>query len=395
MTKYYSLDEIHQYDAQYYMIFGERSNGKSYAVKKHMIDNYFNKNGEQFVISKRFKEDLKTKICQTVFDDLKEYVEENYHSSIRFYNGTWYTYPKDETFTVKTADVMGYAIAINSSDNTKMAQFPKVTTIVLEEFMSQSSVYLPDEINLFLNIVSTIVRKRTNVKIYMLGNAISKHSPYSTALKVQLHRMEKGEILLREYENSKGYKTRFAIQRTENVEIVETHDGEKIVYNIFGDSGVGDMITSGEFETHAYRRVVNNVTFDECLPSLIKDKEDRVNFRLFKRKDMTRFVIKYEDYYYRIYRVFHNNTFIFGFREIDKKSISQKSVKYIINSKDYIDGVIPIKNIATYDGGELINQEIDWLVLAIKQDNLVFINDDNGEDVIKGFRQSGINYKHT
>ena len=63
MNDYYSLDNILKYEAQYYIIFGERSNGKSYALGKYVLDNYFTK-GEEFVICKRYKEDMTTYICE-------------------------------------------------------------------------------------------------------------------------------------------------------------------------------------------------------------------------------------------------------------------------------------------------------------------------------------------
>ena len=54
--KWYSLDNILKHKAQYYIIFGERSNGKSYAVDKYIIDSFFLK-GEQFGFVKRYEED--------------------------------------------------------------------------------------------------------------------------------------------------------------------------------------------------------------------------------------------------------------------------------------------------------------------------------------------------
>ena len=52
--KWYSLDNILKYDAQYYIIYGERSNGKSYAVDKYIIDKFF-KDGKQFAFVKDMK----------------------------------------------------------------------------------------------------------------------------------------------------------------------------------------------------------------------------------------------------------------------------------------------------------------------------------------------------
>ena len=42
--KYYDLNPILKLDADYNIIFGERSNGKTYAVLKYMIEQYVNHN---------------------------------------------------------------------------------------------------------------------------------------------------------------------------------------------------------------------------------------------------------------------------------------------------------------------------------------------------------------
>ena len=50
--KYYSLDRILSKEACYNIIFGERSNGKTYSVLKYSIKHYFETRG-QFAIVRR------------------------------------------------------------------------------------------------------------------------------------------------------------------------------------------------------------------------------------------------------------------------------------------------------------------------------------------------------
>lgn len=385
--QYYSLDEIDKYKSQYYIIFGERSNGKSYAVDKRMIDNFFTK-GEEFVICKRYEEDMKAKIVSTYFEPLEEYVKEKYQHKIRFYNGRWYVYHIDSDGQLQECTVMGYALALNICDRTKGAQYPRVTTILLEEFMSQNCTYLVDEINLFINLVSTITRNRTNVKIFLLGNAISKYSPYAAALDVKLHRMKHGEIIEREYTNKKGFRTKFVIQRTKNVDVFDNDENEdKIVYNVFGNSGVGAMITTGEFETHAYNREINNVTFSENIRFLPKKESKKDKYVILGKQHRTGMVIKYTDYYYRIYR--HGETF--GFREIDESEINEKNTSYIINNKKTFKGVRNLPIISKYmTKDRYLDNFLNDVIKAVQQDFIIFLDDDNGEDVISAFAQSGV-----
>ena len=376
---WYSLDNILKHDAQYYMIFGERSNGKSYAVDKYIIDKYFTE-GKQFAFVKRFEDDIKAKYMSEVFNPLEEYILEQYGHHLKYYRACWYVYEDGLEGKISECKIFGYAFSLNNVNRTKATSYPEIDTILFEEFMSIDCTYLPDELNLFLNLISTIVRYRHNVKIFMLANAISKFSPYSSALGIRLHRLKKGEIILKEYTDKKGFKTRFAIERSENVNVFDNNQNtQKIVYNNFGNAGVGQMITSGEFEVHAYPRRIGNVTFDE----LRENKNDVI----IGKKNLTPFIIRYEDYFYRIY-LYAKEKNILAFREVDEITISNKNTAYIINGQHYINGIVNITNLAYYDD-EKINRLINIFVACMRQKDFITLTDDDGENVTNAFRLSG------
>lgn len=378
--KWYNLDNILKHNVQYYMIFGERSNGKSFAVDKYIIDKFFEE-GKQFGFVKRFEEDIKGKYMSEVFTPLEDYILEKYNHRLKFYRGNWLLYEDGTEGKIADCKVFGYAFSLANVNRTKATSYPNIDTILFEEFMAIDCSYLNDELNLFLNLISTIVRYRHNVKIFMLANAISKYSPYSSALGIKLHRIKKGEIILKEYTDKKGFKTRFAIERSENVNVFDNNENtNKIVYNNFGNAGVGQMITSGEFETHAYPRRVGNVTFDE----LRVDKKDII----IGKKHAIPFVLRYEDYFYRIYLI-ETGKIIIGFREIDEESINYKNTSYIINGNSFKEGVINIFNLAYYDD-ERINRIINIIVACMRQKDFITLSDDDGENVVNGFRLSGI-----
>lgn len=378
--KWYSLDNILKYDAQYYIIYGERSNGKSYAVDKYIIDKFF-KDGKQFGFVKRYEEDIKSKYMSEVFAPLEDYILEKYGHRLKFYRGQWLLYEDGLEGKISECKVFGYAFSLANVNRTKATSYPHIDTILFEEFMSIDTTYLNDEINLFLNLVSTIVRYRHNVKIFMLANAISKYSPYSEALGIRLHRIKKGQIVTKEYKDKNGFVTRFAIERSENVNVFDNSDNkDKIVYNNFGNAGVGKMITSGEFETHSYPRRIGNVTLDE----LRENKDDKI----IGKKHALPFIIRYEDYFYRIY-LYSKEKYILAFREIEEKSITNKNTKYIINGKNFIKGIANITNLAYYDD-ENINRLINIIVACMRQKDFITLEDDDGENVVNAFRLSGI-----
>ena len=67
--QYYSLNRILDLNASYNMIFGERSNGKTYAVLKHALEQYFEDGGEIGII-RRWQEDIKATRAQSMFSAL-------------------------------------------------------------------------------------------------------------------------------------------------------------------------------------------------------------------------------------------------------------------------------------------------------------------------------------
>src|SRR5699024_1015468 len=67
-NKYYSLDKILEYNATYNMVVGERSNGKTYAVLKYAIDDYFNGSGGELALVRRWDEDIRPNRANQMFN---------------------------------------------------------------------------------------------------------------------------------------------------------------------------------------------------------------------------------------------------------------------------------------------------------------------------------------
>ena len=181
--KYYSLNKINKKNATYNVIFGERSNGKTYATLKQVLENYFN-DGSQFAYIRRWSVDVQPKRMNNLFNAIIEdgYLEKlsgGKFTAIFYRTGRFYlcTYSDKGKPIYNEEDVIGYAFSLSENEHNKANSYPRVTTIIFDEFLT-NKIYLPDEFILFMNTVSTIVRQRTNVKIYMLGNTVNKYCPY-------------------------------------------------------------------------------------------------------------------------------------------------------------------------------------------------------------------------
>jgi hypothetical protein len=382
-SNYYSLDSLKKYDKDitYYILFGERGSGKSFSITRKAIDDFFI-HGKEFVIVKRFAEDITTKFASTMLRDHEDYIRDEYGYEISYYGHRWRVYKTgEEKPKLDDMKIMGYTLAISQSNSTKGGQYPKVGNIILEEFMSMGAVYLPDEVKLFINLVSTIARKRKGVKVYMLGNPLNKISPYDKELGVKLYNMKKGEIAVKEFSDEYGRTNRVLIQRTDTVPV----KNDESAYALFG-SNISRMIDEGDFETGKYHNELYRWTFEECLPDLEKD----IDYKLIRRKiHASNVYIRYADFWYQIYIVKDKNV-VLGFRPVNSLVNRKKGNRIIIiNNNDYVFNSINIVNLSNFYN-ESINRILDTIVSAFKQNSCVFMSDDNGEDVYNAFSQSGV-----
>lgn len=185
-VKYYTTDKIDATGAQYRVIIGERSNGKTYALKKRAIDEFINK-GKQTAYVRRWDLDFKEGKGAAFFDDIVEngYIEEVTYgqwSCVVYKSKKWYfakpVEDKEKKYEIcPTPFMVGFALTM--TEHGKGDSYPNINTIVFDEFIALSSTgYLPSEFMLFMNTINTIVRLRDNVVIYMLGNTINKYCPY-------------------------------------------------------------------------------------------------------------------------------------------------------------------------------------------------------------------------
>ncbi len=169
-------------DAYYYVVFGERSNGKTYSALSYALENYM-KTGEQFAYIRRFGEDIRKKTLSTLFsghieNGLVTKMTEGMFNSVDYNTSKFYLERRTEDGERETSEEpFGFAFDLNSMEHWKSTSFPKITTIIFDEFMSRSG-YLPNEWILFANTLSTIIRHRNNVRIIMLGNTVNKFCPY-------------------------------------------------------------------------------------------------------------------------------------------------------------------------------------------------------------------------
>lgn len=247
--KYYSLNEILKKNAKYNVIFGERSNGKTYSVLLHGLKNYCEK-GEQMALVRRWAEDLVSrKRGATMFDALVgdgwiSKLTKGEWSGVYFLGLQWFLCRYNEKHERIVADEpFCFGFSISAMEHDKSTSYNRITTICFDEFITRNS-YLPDEFVLFENVCSTIIRQRTNVTIFMLGNTVNKYCPYFKEMGLtHIKDMKQGTIDLYTYGKT---------DLTVAVEYTASGKGKASdVYFAF-DNPKLKMITTGGWELDIY-----------------------------------------------------------------------------------------------------------------------------------------------
>jgi hypothetical protein len=207
--KYYTTAKIDKKDATYNVIFGERSNGKTFALLKKSLTEYA-KTGGQFAYVRRWKEDITGRRASQLFTGINnekvvEKLTRGEFKGVHYHAGKFYLCNYDEKgkAVYSDLDIVGYTFALSDGEHDKSTSFPNVKYIIFDEFLS-NRLYLNDEFVFFMNTVSTIVRKREDVKVYMLGNTVNKYSPYFEEMGLtHIQKMEQGTIDVYHYGESK------------------------------------------------------------------------------------------------------------------------------------------------------------------------------------------------
>lgn len=178
---HYNLDSIDKENSRINIIYGERSNGKSYQVKhKKGIVKYL-ETGKRFILMRRWKEEISSEKIEQYFNDVDVYkLTSGAYNCISMYKKQlWLSnYDVDEGKT-KRGEKIGYVVALSTEQNYAGASYLDVEDIIFEEFMSRSE-YISGESDKLMNFISTVDRKRNVVKIWLVGNTISRVCPYLT-----------------------------------------------------------------------------------------------------------------------------------------------------------------------------------------------------------------------
>lgn len=263
--KFYTLDNILSHNADYNMIYGERSNGKTTAVLRYALLDHIESGYEnQLAIVRRWEEDFKGKNGQQMFEGIvglgwvKEWTKGRYNA-VYYYSQRWYLcyYNELGEKVVQAEEPFAMGFSITSEEHYKSTSYPKITTVLFDEFITRRT-YLPEEFVKFQNLLSTIIRLRTNVKIFMCGNTINRFCPYFAEMGLSgIKNQKRGSIDIYTYGDS---TLKVAVEYSD----FPSKKKASNKYFAFNNPKL-EMITNGGWEIDIYPHLPKKYTPKQCI----------------------------------------------------------------------------------------------------------------------------------
>ena len=238
---HYNMDKIDSMGADFNLIWGERSNGKSYQVKhKKGVIKYL-KTGRRFILMRRWKEEITTEKIEAYFNDVNvSELTDGKYNCITVYRKVLYLANYDiSTGTTQRGEKIGYVVALSTEQNYAGASYLDVDDIIFEEFMSRSQ-YLSNEADKLMNFYCTVDRKRHTTRLWLVGNSISRVCPYikDWGLHKLISTQKQGTIDVIERESGDNDTVRIAIEYCKSTGVSSHTIGKH-----------ADMLNDGSWQT--------------------------------------------------------------------------------------------------------------------------------------------------
>lgn len=246
---YWDINPILSYNAQYNVIYGERSNGKTYGTLQYALKDYF-ETGSEFAYIRRWDEDLTGKKGESIFNGLikngviRKLSRGKWNHVIYKSRAYYFAFIDDEGTVTTDVKPFAYAFALTQHEHYKSNSYPNIKNIIFDEFLTRG-VYLPDEFIIFQNVLSTIIRLRDDVKIFMLGNTVNKYNPYISEMGLTRMRTQKPDTIDIYNVGETGLK--IAVEYTQ----IKTQYKKSNKYFAFNNPRL-EMIKTGAWEIDIY-----------------------------------------------------------------------------------------------------------------------------------------------
>lgn len=309
-NEYYSSENIRKKGATYNMVIGQRSNGKTFDWSEHLLDGRVKNPEYTGAYIRRMEVDVLPKNLATLFDshDIDKKFKGKFNAVEYKSRAFTLVYKENGITLAKDDSPFCYAFALNTWESAKGADRGKVHTICFDEFMTRR-LYLHDEFIIFQNILSSIIRDRPDVEIFMLANTVNKYCPYFKEMGLnRIEEMKQGDIDVYTYGDS-GLSV--AVEYCS-----ESKNTSKVKKFYAFDNPQLEMITTGTWEIALYPHCPISVTNDQIIKKF---------YIIFNKKIICGDIVKTKD---RLFILYHEHT--------SKYEPTEKDVVYLEQHDGYV-----------------------------------------------------------
>lgn len=279
---FYRLNELDKHKAQYNILLGERANGKSGAVKERAVRTALKSNTICCGLVRRLDEDIKANVIQSYFNDeflidiIKKESKGKYNY-IHYYQRMFYFAHIDENGNIEKGFPFCVVFALSNAERYKSSSvYPNLTIIIYEEFTTASR-YLKNEVETFMNLVSSLFRLHTGV-VYMIANKISRVCPYFSEWSLRgIPKLKEGQIDDYIFQDSQGTDVKISVEMCASPK-------HKKSGMFFGR--IGKQIDSSAWSSKEYPHLIGDYADYDVLYSLSLEHLDfKFNIMLLQHKE--------------------------------------------------------------------------------------------------------------
>lgn len=180
--KYYSLSKILKCKALYNIIYGQRSNGKTFSVIRLMLKRYLS-DGTPSAYIRRLDSEMDKAELEKLVTPHEKYIEEQtsgdynriiYRSKKFFF--AFYDVEHEKITRIDEKPCI-MCFSLNLSAKSKGADRGKIAYTLFDEFLTRQ-FYLANEFVTYCELLSTLMRDRDGTIHFLVGNTVNKYCPY-------------------------------------------------------------------------------------------------------------------------------------------------------------------------------------------------------------------------
>lgn len=155
------------------------------------IVNNFIDTGKKFAYVRRTADQIRRRDMKVLFKDINDLASqpEILGDTIKYDTENGFHFFNDDG----QMTIIGYPFSIEEGVKRKGIPWNDINLIFFDEFLEYGRKIV-DEVPLFLNLISTIVRTREDVVIYMCANTVSKASVYFDLFGIDYKQLKRGHI---------------------------------------------------------------------------------------------------------------------------------------------------------------------------------------------------------